>query len=165
MKRKSNWIIGLTTSLTLGLAAAGVLAHPSHGGGHGARGGEHRMHGGMGHGMHGQHGMGHGMHGQQGMRGQQGEHARHGAGRGGERGPVMRSLFTDDERTALREKMRAAKTPQERREIAQANHAEAQKRAQAKGITLPEQRGARGGFGPGGGRGTGAAAPASVFPQ
>ncbi|MDP1717107.1 MAG: hypothetical protein Q8L40_03440 [Burkholderiales bacterium] len=49
----------------------------------------------------------------------------------------------------MREKMRAA-TPEERQQIAVANHAEMQKRAQEQGITLPEQRGPRNraGFGP-----------------
>jgi hypothetical protein len=50
-------------------------------------------------------------------------------------------LMTPEERTALIEKMRNAKTPEERQQIATANHAEMQKRAQAKGITLPEHRG------------------------
>lgn len=159
MKRTRNWILGVVTTLTLGLAAAGVSAHSSHGGGQSAQdGGEHRMQGGMGHGMRGHHGM-------RGQRGSHGEQARHGAGRGGDRGQVMRSLFTDEERTALRDKMRAAKTPEERRQIAQSNRAEVQKRAQERGITLPERHGSRGGFGHGSGSGTGPAAPASVIPQ
>jgi hypothetical protein len=58
--------------------------------------------------------------------------AGHGAGQ---------QLMTPEERTALIEKMRNAKTPEERQQIATANHAEMQKRAQAKGITLPEHRG------------------------
>jgi hypothetical protein len=64
-------------------------------------------------------------------------------------GPAVgQQLMTPEERTALVEKMRNAKTPEERQQIATANHAEMQKRAQEKGITLPEQRGPRAGFGP-----------------
>ena len=40
--------------------------------------------------------------------------------------------------------MRAAKTPEERQQIASANRAEMQKRATQKGITLPEHRGSQG---------------------
>jgi hypothetical protein len=58
--------------------------------------------------------------------------AGHGAGQ---------QLMTPEERTALREKMRNAATPEERQNIAAANHAEMQKRATEKGITLPEHRG------------------------
>jgi hypothetical protein len=49
-------------------------------------------------------------------------------------------LMTPEERTAFREKMRNA-TPEERQKLAEANHAEMQKRAQEKGITLPERHG------------------------
>jgi hypothetical protein len=57
-------------------------------------------------------------------------------------------LMTPEERTAMRDKMRNAATPEERQKLAEANHAEMQKRAQEKGITLPEPRGPRAGFGP-----------------
>jgi len=64
-------------------------------------------------------------------------------------GPAFgNQLMTPEERTALIEKMRNAKTPEERQQIAAANHAEMQNRAQEKGIALPEQRGPRAGFGP-----------------
>ena len=61
--------------------------------------------------------------------------AGHGAGQ---------QLMTPEERTALMEKMRNAKTPEERQKIAAANRAEMQKRAKEKGITLPEHRGPHG---------------------
>jgi hypothetical protein len=64
-------------------------------------------------------------------------------------GPAFgNQLTTPEERTALIEKMRNAKTPEERQQIAAENHAEMEKRAKEKGITLPEF-GPRGGFGPG----------------
>ena len=50
-------------------------------------------------------------------------------------------LMTAEERTAMMEKMRTAKTPEERLALREANHAEMQKRAAEKGITLPEQGG------------------------
>ncbi len=49
-------------------------------------------------------------------------------------------LMTPEERTAMRDKMRNAKSTEERQQIAQANHSEMQKRATEKGITLPEFR-------------------------
>ena len=61
----------------------------------------------------------------------------------------MQQLMTPEEHSALQEKMRNAKTPDERQKLAEANHAEMQKRAKEKGITLPEPHGPRGGFGPG----------------
>ncbi len=51
----------------------------------------------------------------------------------------MRQLMTDEERTAMHEKMRAAKTPEERQTLRAANHAEMEKRAKEKGITFPMQ--------------------------
>lgn len=45
------------------------------------------------------------------------------------------SLMTREERTALQEKMRNAKTPEERHELAQATREEMQKRAKEKGAT------------------------------
>ena len=57
-------------------------------------------------------------------------------------------LMTPEERTAMRDKMRNAATPEERQKLAEATHAEMQKRAKEKGITLPEPRGPRAGFGP-----------------
>jgi hypothetical protein len=59
-------------------------------------------------------------------------------------GPAAaQQLMTPEERTATMEKMRAAKTPEERQQIAAATRAEMQKRAAEKGITLPEQRAPR----------------------
>lgn len=52
-------------------------------------------------------------------------------------------LMTPEERTALQEKMRTANTPEERQKIAEATRTEMHKRAQEKGITLPEHRGPR----------------------
>ena len=73
---------------------------------------------GDGNGSHHKAGMQHGMMG--GM-----EHGKMGG----------RSLMTPEERTALREKMRNAKTPEERHKIGQATHEEMQKRAKEKGAT------------------------------
>jgi hypothetical protein len=56
----------------------------------------------------------------------------------------MEQIITPEERTALMEKMRNAKTPEERQQLAQATRTEMQKRATEKGITLPEQRGPQG---------------------
>lgn len=49
--------------------------------------------------------------------------------------------MTPEERTALMEKMRNARTPEERQKIAAENRTEMQKRAKERGITLPEHRG------------------------
>jgi hypothetical protein len=69
---------------------------------------------------------------------------------GGFAGPMgAQQLMTPEERSAFQEKMRNAKTPEERQKLAEANHAEMQKRAKEKGITLPEPHGPRAGFGPG----------------
>ena len=110
--------IAIGTAAALGLAAAVVIAHP------GQMGGAMGMHGpmaGMQNGPMG--GMGQGP-----MGGQQ--------------------LLTPEERSAFQEKMRNAKTPEERQKIAEANHAEIEKRAKEKGITLPAPHGPRAGFGP-----------------
>jgi len=70
--------------------------------------------------------------------------------RGGFAGPMAgQQLMTQEERTALQEKMRNAKTAEERQKLAEATRAEMQKRATEKGITLPEPHGPRSGFGPG----------------
>ena len=50
-------------------------------------------------------------------------------------------LMTPQEREALHEKMRNAKTPAERQALAASTHAEMEKRAKEKGITLPEHGG------------------------
>ena len=142
MNSTRKWIIGIGTSLSLGLAAAAVSAHPGQMGGgmqHGMRGGEqHGMHGGMGQGMRG--GEQHGKHEGKGS---------HGARHGDNRPQAAQQLMTPEERTALREKMHAAKTPEERQQIAIANRTEMEKRAKEKGITLPEHRGPHGHHGSG----------------
>ncbi len=74
----------------------------------------------------------------------------HGVMAGGPKGPMAgQQLMTPEERTALQEKMRSAKTPEERQKLAEATHTEMQKRAKEKGITLPDHRGPGAGFGPG----------------
>jgi len=132
MKPTYKLAAGVIASLGLGIAVTTAYAHPGQmGGGMGpqSKGGmQHGAQGGMQHGA--QSGMSHG-----GMGGGTG----HGAGQ---------QLMTPEERTALREKMRNAKTPEERQQIAASMHEEMQKRAQEKGVTLNEGRGARRGFGP-----------------
>ncbi len=117
MKRSHKWIVGIGTTLSLGIAAAAVYAHPGQMGG----------------------GMGPGMMGGMGPRAM-------GAGFAGPQ--AAQQLMTPEERTAIQEKMRNAATPEERQKLAEATHAEMQKRAKEKGITLPEPRGPRAGFGP-----------------
>ena len=126
MKQSHKFAVGVIASLGLGIAVAAAYAQPGPmGGGMGPQGGmQHGAKGGMQHGMKG--GMGPGGMG------------------GGAAGPgAGQQLMTPEEQTAMREKMRNAKTPEERQQIAAANHAEMQKRAQEKGITLPEHRGPR----------------------
>jgi hypothetical protein len=65
----------------------------------------------------------------------------HGPRAGGRMGGLAQQLMTPEERQAVREKMRNAATPEERRQIAEATRAELQKRAQEKGIALPEHHG------------------------
>jgi len=123
MKPTYKFAAGVIASLGLGIAVATAYANPGQMGGgmeHGKGGMQHGAKGGMQHG-----GMGGG--------------AGHGAGQ---------QLMTPEERTALQEKMRNARTPEERKQIAAANRAEMQKRATEKGITLPEGRGPRTGATP-----------------
>ena len=119
MKRSRKLAVGVVAALGLGVAVAAVYAQPGPmGGGMGPH-----MKGGMQHGMKG--GMGPG--------------AGHGpAGQG-----AGHALMTPEERTAIQEKMRNAKTPEERQKLAEATRTEMQKRAKEKGITLPEGRGPR----------------------
>ncbi|MFM7007979.1 MAG: hypothetical protein ACKO0Z_01385 [Betaproteobacteria bacterium] len=92
-------------------------------------------HGDMGHGM----GMGRGMG--QGMgSGTQGEGGKKAQACGSERHAAIRELMTEPERQAMKEKMRAAKSPEERKQLMAANRAEMEKRAKEKGITLPAPR-------------------------
>jgi hypothetical protein len=51
---------------------------------------------------------------------------------------VMRELITPKERLSMMDKMMDAKTPQERQAIMISIHAEIEKRAKEKGITLPD---------------------------
>ena len=126
MKRTHKIAVGLISAMSLGLAVTSASAHPGPMGG-GMRAG---MTGGMG---------------PMAMRGGMGP----GAMGAGFAGPaVAQQLMTPEERTANINKMRSAATPEELQKIATANHAEMQKRATEKGITLPEQRGPRAGFGP-----------------
>ena len=125
MKRSQKLIAGVVASLGLGFAVTAAYAHPGF------------MGAGMGPGMMG--GMG-----PMAIRGGMGP----GAMGPGFAGPIAgQQLMTPEERTAIRDKMRNAATPEERQKIAEANHTEMQKRATEKGITLPEQRGPRAGFG------------------
>jgi hypothetical protein len=133
MKQSHKFAAGVIASLGLGIAAAVAYASPEQmGGGMGAH-----MKGGMQHGAMG--GMQHGAQG--GM-----QHGGTGAGAAGH--GAGQQLMTPEERTALREKMRNAKTPEERQQIATANRAEMEKRAKEKDITLPEHRGPRTGTAP-----------------
>ena len=91
-------------------------------------------HGDKGHGM----GMGHGM---------QGEADKKAQSCGGERHAAIRELMTEQERQAMKEKMRAAKSPEERKQLMAANRAEMEKRAKEKGITLPAPRSGQHGHG------------------
>jgi hypothetical protein len=133
MKQSHKFAAGLVASLGLGIAVAVAYASPGQAGGamesHAKGGMQHGAKGGMQHGTKG--GTQHGAMG--------GGAAGHGAGQ---------QLMTPEERTTLQEKMRNAKTPEERQQIATATRAEMQKRATEKGVTLPEGRGPRTGAAP-----------------
>lgn len=65
-------------------------------------------------------------------------------------GPMVgQQWMTPEERTDLQEKMRGAKTPEERQKLIEATRAQMQQRAKDGGITVPEHGGMGGGFGPG----------------
>lgn len=123
----------IAIALTLGVTA--VYAQPG------------QMHGNMEHGAQGgQHqGMQHDMkeHMKRGMNHDGDKHAKRGE-TGGHGSHDAQSLATPEERSAMQEKMRAAKTPEERQQIASANRSEMQKRAAEKGIAMPEHRGPQG---------------------
>ena len=133
MKQSYKFAAGVIASLGLGIAVATAYAHPGQmrGGTEHGKGGRHEMQG-KGHGQ--AHGHGAMQQGAQRHGEARGEHGGRGAGA---------QLMTPEERTALREKMRNASTPEERQQIAAATRAEMQKRAQEKGVTLPEGRGPR----------------------
>jgi len=122
VKRSHKTAAGIVAALSLGVAAVAFAQPGPMGGAMGPQ---------MKGGMHARGGMGHGPMGQG------------GAGMG-----AAQSLMTPEERVALQEKMRNAKTPEERQKLAQANRAEIEKRAKDKGITLPEPHGPHAGFGP-----------------
>jgi hypothetical protein len=125
MKQSHKFAAGIVASLGLGIAVATAYAQPGQMG----DGMGHEMKGGMQHGAKG--GMQHGAKGGT-QHGGMGGGAGHGAGQ---------QLMTPEERTALQEKMRNARTPEERQQIATATRTEMEKRAKEKGITLPEHRG------------------------
>jgi len=125
MKPSHKFAAGIVASLGLGIAVATAYAQPGQMG----DGMGHEMKGGMQHGAKG--GMQHGAKGGT-QHGGMGGGAGHGAGQ---------QLMTPEERTALQEKMRNARTPEERQQIATATRTEMEKRAKEKGITLPEHRG------------------------
>jgi len=133
MKPTYKLAAGVIASLGLGIAVATAYANPGQmGGGMGPQSKgdmQHGTQGGMQHGAQG--GMQHGTQGGT-QHGGMGGGAEHGAGQ---------QLMTPEERTALQEKMRNAKTPEERQQIATATRTEMEKRAKEKGITLPEHSG------------------------
>jgi hypothetical protein len=154
MNRTKKLAAAIVAALGLGIGAGAALAHEggrmgmgAHGTGAGQGGMGHGMHDGTGAAMHGgmgqgmQGGMGHGMHGGMGTGPKHGA-MDHGAGRGD---GAAQSLMSPEERNAFRERMRNATTPEERQKLALENRTEMQKRAQEKGITLPEPRGPRAG--------------------
>ena len=72
--------------------------------------------------------------------GMQGEGGKKAQSCDGERHAAIRELMTEQERQAMKEKMRAAKSPEERKQLMAENRAEIEKRAKEKGITLPAPR-------------------------
>lgn len=140
--------ITTAVALSLGLAAV-AYAHPGQMGNctgpNAQQGCQQQMQGQMGQGR--MQGMNHG--GKQAAMGQNQGQGCDGAKAQGSTPQAGQQLMTPDERTAMRDKMRNAKSTEERQQIAQANHTEMQKRATEKGITLPEQRNHQGrGMGP-----------------
>jgi hypothetical protein len=159
MKRTHTIVSGIAVAVGLALGSAIATAHPGQMGagmGQGTQGGmQHgaqagQGHGGMQHGMKG--GMQRGAQASQGHGGMKGGMGHGARGQGGAGPQAAQQLMTPEERAALREKMRNAATPEERQQIASATRTEMQKRAQERGITLPEHRGPHG-------RGAAAAAP------
>ena len=137
MKQSHKFAVGVVASLGLGIAVAAAYANPGQaGGGMGphTKGVQHSATGGMQHGAKG--GTQHGAMG--------GGAAGHGAAGHG----TGQQLMTPEERTALQEKMRNAATPEERQKLAEATRTGMQKRAQERGITLPEGRAPRTGTAP-----------------
>ena len=140
--------IATAVALSLGVAVV-AYAHPGQmgncAGQNAQQGCQQQMQGNMGQGrMQGMnHGGKHAAMGQNQGQGCDGAKARSATPQAGQQ------LMTPDERTAMRDKMRNAQSPEERQQIAEANHIEMQKRATEKGITLPEHRNHQGrGMGP-----------------
>lgn len=136
MKRSHQIAAGIAASMTLAFATA-AFAQPAAGFGPGPCAANATQAGpgaGMGPGW------------RMGGPGRMGPGRMMGAGFGGQ--AAGNSLMTSEEWAAHREKMLGAATPEERQQIAAANHAEMQKRAAEKGVTLPQQFGPRGGMGP-----------------
>ena len=151
MKRagKITLAIGIVAPIGLGVAAVSAHAHPGEGG---MMGGRHQgMMGGMQQGMMEKH---------QAMMGGNGQGAM-GHGSMGQGSSIGAQLMTPEEQTAMRDKMRAAKTPEERQKLAEANRSEMQKRAKEKGITLPDPHAGHGEHGEHGQHGGPATPPAA----
>ena len=141
MKQTYKFAAGLVAALGLGIAVTAANAHP---GQMGASMGPH-MQGGMQHGA--MAGMQHGATGG-GQHAMSGGRAHAGMSRGAAGYGAGPEVLTQEERSAMIEKMHNAATPEERQKIIAENRAEMQKRAQEKGVTLPEHRGPHAGFGP-----------------
>jgi len=140
MKQSYKFAAGVVASLGLGIAAATAYAQPGQmGGGMGPHMQGSMQHGAMAGMQHGTQGAQHGMTGGRGHGGMSGGTAGYGAGP---------EVMTQEERSAMIEKMHNAATPEERQKIVAENRAEMQKRAREKGITQPEHRGPHAGFGP-----------------
>ena len=149
MKQSYKFAAGVVASLGLGIAAATAYAQPGQmGGGMGPHMQGSMQHGAMAGMQHGTQGAQHGMTGGRGHGGMSGGAAGSGAGP---------EVMTQEERSAMIEKMHNAATPEDRQKIVAENRAEMQKRAREKGITQPEHRGPHAGFGPR--TGTGLQAP------
>ena len=137
MKNLNKIATGIALTLSMGLAAT-AYAQPG------------QMHGNMGGGHQGMQSGDHGIQGAQGghdMQGAMGGQRQGGMKHGDQDRQTMQQLMTPEEKTAMQEKMRTAATPEARQKMAVANRAEMQKRAQEKGITLPEHRGSHGRMG------------------
>lgn len=71
-----------------------------------------------------------------------------------DKAPIYGSrLMTEEERMQYRDRMMAAKTPEEREQIRREHHEKMKERAREKGLTLPDEPGSKGmgyGHGPGG---------------
>ncbi|MGF1547483.1 MAG: hypothetical protein ACFCUG_09155 [Thiotrichales bacterium] len=81
-----------------------------------------------------------------------------GTGLAGDATVYGRDLMTPQERNAFMQQMRQARTPEERQQLREQQHARMLERAQARGLNLPDQpveRGMRRGMGPGAGPGMG----------